>query len=116
MPAVPIKKSVTPDFIISLEDGRKFKSIRRHLKAAYGMTPDEYRTKWGLPRDYPIVAPNVSEARSTLAKTREFGRKKGAVVEATCTSEAEGPEAKKRRFDGLSGYQKAGRRAGRLVL
>lgn len=82
VPAVSIKKSVTPDWIISLEDGRKFKSIRRHLKAAYGMTPDEYRSKWGLPHDYPMVAPNYSEARSAMAKTREFGRKKGAVVEA----------------------------------
>lgn len=82
VPAVPIKKSVTPDWIISLEDGRKFKSIRRHLKAAYGMTPDEYRSKWGLPHDYPMVAPNYSEARSAMAKTREFGRKKGAVDEA----------------------------------
>jgi predicted transcriptional regulator len=82
VPAVPIKKSVTPDWIISLEDGRKFKSIRRHLKAAYGMTPDEYRNKWGLPHDYPMVAPNSSEARSAIAKARDFGRKKGVVVEA----------------------------------
>lgn len=82
VPAVSIKKSVTPDWIISLEDGRKFKSIRRHLKAAYGITPDEYRRKWGLPHDYPMVAPNYSEARSAMAKTREFGRKKGAVDEA----------------------------------
>lgn len=73
-PAVPIKKSVTPDFIICLDDGKKFKSMKRHL-AGLGMTPDEYRTKWGLPADYPMVAPNYSNARSTMAKTAGLGRK-----------------------------------------
>jgi predicted transcriptional regulator len=74
-PAVPIRKSVTPDYIISLEDGRKFKSLKRHLKNPYGMTPDEYRAKWGLPRDYPMVAPSYAKARSDLAKTMGLGRK-----------------------------------------
>ena len=74
-PAVPIRKSVTPDYIISLEDGRKFKSLRRHLSSQYGLTPDEYRAKWGLPADYPMVAPNYAAARSALAKTMGLGRK-----------------------------------------
>lgn len=74
-PAVPIKKSVTPDYIISLEDGKKFKSLKRALSARYGMTPDQYRAKWGLPADYPMVAPNYSAARSDLAKKLGLGRK-----------------------------------------
>ena len=74
VPAVPIKKSVTPDYIISLEDGRKFKSMKRYL-GLKGMTPAEYRQKWGLPRDYPMVAPNYAAARSELAKTLGLGRK-----------------------------------------
>ncbi|MER9600574.1 MucR family transcriptional regulator, partial [Mesorhizobium sp. M0244] len=74
-PAVPIKKSVTPDYIVSLEDGKKFKSLKRHLATHYNLTPDEYRTKWGLPADYPMVAPNYAAARSALAKTMGLGRK-----------------------------------------
>ncbi|RWQ67747.1 MAG: MucR family transcriptional regulator [Mesorhizobium sp.] len=74
-PAVPIRKSVTPDYIISLEDGKKFKSLRRHLSTHHGMTPDEYRAKWGLPADYPMVAPNYAAARSALAKTMGLGRR-----------------------------------------
>lgn len=74
-PAVPIRKSVMPDYLVSLEDGRKFKSMKRHLKNTYNMTPDEYRAKWGLPRDYPMVAPNYAKARSELAKTMGLGRK-----------------------------------------
>jgi len=80
-PAVPIKKSVTPDYIISLENGQKFKSLKRHLMNSYGMTPDEYRAKWGLPRDYPMVAPNYAKSRSELAKTMGLGRKAAAGVE-----------------------------------
>ncbi|MER9483859.1 MucR family transcriptional regulator [Mesorhizobium sp. M0195] len=75
MPAVPIRKSVTPDYIISLEDGKKFKSLKRHLSIHHGLTPDEYRAKWGLPADYPMVAPNYAAARSALAKTMGLGRK-----------------------------------------
>ncbi|WP_192384273.1 MucR family transcriptional regulator [Mesorhizobium silamurunense] len=74
-PAVPIRKSVTPDYIISLEDGKKFKSLKRHLSTHYGLTPDEYRVKWGLPADYPMVAPNYAATRSALAKTMGLGRK-----------------------------------------
>jgi predicted transcriptional regulator len=73
-PAVNPKKSVFPDYIVSLEDGRKFKSMKRHL-GLLGMTPDEYRAKWGLPRDYPMVAPNYAAARSALAKKMGLGRK-----------------------------------------
>ncbi len=75
VPAVPIRKSITPDYIVSLEDGRKFKSLKRHLAGTYGMSPDEYRAKWGLPRDYPMVAPNYAKARSDLAKRMGLGRK-----------------------------------------
>lgn len=77
VPAVAIRKSVTPDYIVSLEDGRKFKSLKRHLAGTYGMSPDEYRAKWGLPRDYPMVAPNYAKARSDLAKRMGLGRKPG---------------------------------------
>lgn len=75
VPAVPIKKSVTNDYIISLEDGQKFKSLRRTLMARYGMTPEEYRAKWGLPADYPMVAPSYATRRSELAKKLGLGRK-----------------------------------------
>ena len=67
-PAIPIKRSVTPDYIICLEDGKKFKSLKRHLRTHYNLTPEEYREKWGLPPDYPMVAPNYAAARSALAK------------------------------------------------
>ncbi len=73
-PAVPIKKSVTPDFIICLEDGKKFKSLKRHLRTRYGMSPDEYRAKWSLGADYPMVAPNYAKARSDLAKRMGLGQ------------------------------------------
>ena len=74
-PAVSIRKSVTPDWIICLEDGKKFKSLKRHLSASYGMSPDGYRAKWNLPRDYPMVAPNYAAARSDLAKNMGLGRR-----------------------------------------
>ena len=74
-PAVPIKKSVTNDFIVCLEDGKKFKSLRRHLSTAYGITPQEYRSKWGLPVDYPMVAPSYAAVRSSLAKQAGLGQK-----------------------------------------
>ena len=78
VPAVPIKKSVTHDYLISLEDGKKFKSLKRALATRYGLTPDEYRAKWGLPADYPMVAPGYSAARSNLAKQMGLGRKPAA--------------------------------------
>jgi len=73
-PAVPVKKSVTPDYIICLEDGRQFKSLKRHLSTAYNMTPTQYREKWNLPSNYPMVAPNYAAARSKLAKTMGLGQ------------------------------------------
>lgn len=73
-PAVPVKKSITPDFLICLEDGRKFKSLKRHLRTKYNMSPEEYRAKWGLPKDYPMVAPNYAKARSDLAKQMGLGQ------------------------------------------
>ncbi|MGE0596613.1 MAG: MucR family transcriptional regulator [Hyphomonadaceae bacterium] len=75
-PAISVKKSVTPDFIICLEDGKKFKSLKRHLRTRYGMTPEEYRMKWSLPHDYPMVAPNYAKARSDLAKKMGLGHQR----------------------------------------
>jgi len=75
-PAVPVKKSVTPDFIICLEDGKKFKSLKRHLRTSYSMSPEEYRVKWGLPSTYPMVAPNYAKARSELALNFGLGQKR----------------------------------------
>ncbi len=72
-PAVPVKKSVFPDYIVCLEDGKKLKMLKRHLKTAYNMTPEEYRTRWNLPADYPMVAPNYAERRSGLAKKIGLG-------------------------------------------
>ena len=74
-PAVPIKKSIAADYIICLEDGKKFKSLKRHLRTHYNLSPEEYREKWGLPTDYPMVAPNYSATRSRLAKDNGLGRK-----------------------------------------
>ena len=73
-PAVPIRKSINPDFLICLEDGRKFKSLKRHLRTKYDMSPEEYRAKWNLPKDYPMVAPNYAKARSDLAKQMGLGQ------------------------------------------
>lgn len=75
-PAVPVRKSVTPDFIICLEDGKKFKSLKRHLRTHYDMSPEQYREKWGLPADYPMVAPSYAEARSSLAKKMGLGQRR----------------------------------------
>jgi predicted transcriptional regulator len=74
-PAVPIKRSVFPDHIICLEDGKKLKMLKRHLKTAYNMTPEQYRERWGLPSEYPMVAPNYAERRSVLAKEIGLGTK-----------------------------------------
>ena len=78
-PAVPIKKSVFPDYIVCLEDGKKLKMLKRHLQTSYGLSPEVYRTKWGLPRDYPMVAPNYAATRSGLAKQIGLGRKPGSA-------------------------------------
>jgi predicted transcriptional regulator len=83
-PAVPVKRSVQADYIVCLEDGKRYKSLKRHLMSHYNLTPEDYRTKWGLPTDYPMVAPNYALARSTLAKKIWLGRRAAAetVVEA----------------------------------
>ena len=75
-PAVSVKKSVQPDYIICLEDGKRFKSLKRHLRTVYDLTPDQYRAKWGLAHDYPMVAPNYAAARSELAKQLGLGQKR----------------------------------------
>ena len=76
-PAVSVKKSITPEYLVCLEDGKRFKSLKRHLRTQYNMTPEQYRDKWGLPADYPMVAPNYSATRSRLAKDNGLGRKAG---------------------------------------
>ena len=75
-PAVPVKRSISADYIVCLEDGQKFKSLKRHLRTHYDLTPEQYREKWGLPADYPMVAPNYAKARSTLAKQMGLGQKR----------------------------------------
>ena len=79
-PAVPVKKSITPDYLISLEDGKKYKSLKRHLRTSYDMSPEDYRAKWGLPSDYPMVAPNYAAARSELAKRMGLGNARKAAA------------------------------------
>ena len=93
-PAVPVKKSVFPDHIVCLEDGKKLKMLKRHLKTSYGMTPDEYRMKWGLPTEYPMVAPSYAAKRSSLAKENGLGRKPAAATaEVETESETEAASA-----------------------
>jgi predicted transcriptional regulator len=97
VPAVPVKKSITPDFLISLEDGKPYRSLKRHL-AGRGLTPEQYREKWGLPRDYPMVAPNYSAHRSELARSMGLGRQraKGGRTKAAGQTEAPRAETPKR--------------------
>ena len=82
-PAVTIRRSVTPDYIVCLEDGKKFKSLKRHLRTTYNMTPEEYRKKWGLPADYPMVSPNYARQRSALAKKIGLGNSRGRAASGT---------------------------------
>ena len=92
-PVVPVRKSVKDDFIVCLENGKRFKSLKRHLSAAYGLTPDQYRAKWGLPNDYPMVAPAYATARSALARASGLGRKpNSAPAEASAATSASAPE------------------------
>jgi predicted transcriptional regulator len=96
-PPVPIKKSITPDFLISLEDGKRYRSLKRHL-AGRGLTPEQYREKWGLPRDYPMVAPNYSARRSELARSMGLGQKRSGPARGKSATAQEGakPAAAKR--------------------
>jgi predicted transcriptional regulator len=75
-PAISVKKSITPEYIVCLEDGKKFKSLKRHLRTQYNLTPEQYREKWALPADYPMVAPNYAAARSQLAKQMGLGQQR----------------------------------------
>jgi predicted transcriptional regulator len=79
-PAVPVKRSIHPDYLICLEDGKKFKSLKRHLRTHFNLSPEQYREKWGLPADYPMVAPNYANSRSSLAKTMGLGQRRGKQV------------------------------------
>ncbi|MDU0343704.1 MucR family transcriptional regulator [Bosea rubneri] len=92
-PAVPIRKSITPDYLICLEDGLKFKSLKRHLRTKYDLSPEEYRVRWNLPADYPMVAPAYAEARSKLAKSIGLGRKAATppVTEPTTATRVRKP-------------------------
>ena len=94
MPAVSIRSSVKPDYIVCLEDGKKLKMLKRHLSTSYGMSPDDYRAKWKLPADYPMVAPNYAEQRRSLAKKIGLGRKPAG--EAAAMPEPSAAEPKKR--------------------
>ncbi|MEH3145866.1 MAG: MucR family transcriptional regulator [Methylobacterium frigidaeris] len=76
VPAVPVRRSIQPDYLICLEDGKKFKSLKRYLRTRYGISPEQYRSKWNLPPDYPMVAPNYAAARSELAKTMGLGQQR----------------------------------------
>jgi predicted transcriptional regulator len=97
-PAVPVKRSVFPDYLVCLEDGKKLKMLKRHLQTSYGMTPLQYRERWSLPHDYPMVAPNYAERRSVLAKSFGLGRPKAASkTEHHKTEQPETEEAAPRR-------------------
>jgi predicted transcriptional regulator len=104
-PAVPIKRSVFPDYIVCLEDGKKQKMLKRHLQTAHGMTPEQYRDKWHLPHDYPLVAPNYAEKRSALAKAIGLGRKPAEF-------EAEEPEPEPEPVKKAQGRPRKGTKAG----
>src|SRR5215211_1953816 len=90
-PAVPIKKSVQPDYIVCLDDGKRFKSLKRHLRTTYNLTPDQYRAKWGLAHDYPMVAPNYAAARSELAKQMGLGARRRRIEPAQAEPKAAAP-------------------------
>ena len=95
-PAVAVKKSVTPDYIVCLEDGKKFKSLKRHLRTTYSLTPEQYREKWSLPADYPMVAPNYAKARSELAKEMGLGQQRRKAVAKTAAHSARTSSSVKR--------------------
>jgi predicted transcriptional regulator len=96
-PAVSVKRSVTPDYIVCLEDGKKFKSLKRHLRTRYDMTPDQYRAKWNLASDYPMVAPNYAAARSELAKSMGLGQQRRKARAKTASVETKAAPAPRRK-------------------
>jgi predicted transcriptional regulator len=105
IPAVPLKRSVFPDYIVCLEDGRRLKTLRRHLQRAYGLSPAQYRAKWGLPDSYPMVAPNYSVKRSVIAKSINLGhsRARAAAAEVATTVVVKARRARKQRVNILPG-------------
>jgi len=96
-PAVSVKKSVQPDYIVCLEDGKRFKSLKRHLRTVYDLTPDQYRAKWGLPHDYPMVAPNYAATRSELAKRLGLGQQRRGAEPVQAEPQPAAPPTKGRR-------------------
>lgn len=92
-PHVPIKKSVTADYLVCLEDGLRFKSLKRHLETSHGLTPDEYREKWGLPDDYPMISSSYSKSRSRIAKAMSFGRKPDTEADQPAVAPADTAES-----------------------
>ena len=96
-PAVPIRRSVTPEYIVCLEDGKKLKMLKRHLKTVYDMTPEQYRARWGLPQEYPMVAPNYAKARSEMAKSLGLGRLRGSRNAAPAPEPEAAPAPRGRR-------------------
>lgn len=102
-PAVSVRRSIQPDFLICLEDGKRFKSLKRHLRTRYNLSPDEYRARWNLPSDYPMVAPNYAATRSELARTMGLGQQrrkwpaKPAPVDGEASPEGEGEQPSRRR-------------------
>lgn len=88
VPAVPVRKSITADYIVCLEDGKRFKSLKRHLRSKFDLSPDDYRAKWGLPADYPMVAPNYAQARSDLAKSMGLGQQRRKPAPAPAPAKA----------------------------
>jgi len=96
-PAVAVRRSVNPDYIVCLEDGKKFKSLKRHLRTDHDMSPEEYRAKWNLRSDYPMVAPNYAKARSELARSMGLGQKRAGAAEATSAPEEVAAPAKRTR-------------------
>ena len=95
-PAVPVRRSITPEHLVCLEDGKTFKSLKRHLRTKYDMSPEDYRAKWGLPKDYPMVAPNYAAARSALAKNMGLGKGGRQAIEVAPTpAPAPAPKAKR---------------------
>ena len=107
-PAVPIRKSITPDYLICLEDGKKLKMLKRHLRSTYNMTPDEYRARWGLAPDYPMVAPNYAEQRSAFAKKIGLGRGAARRVGNRRGQEIAGCARREGKIDGFLTQRRAG--------
>jgi predicted transcriptional regulator len=112
-PAVSVKKSVTPDYIICLEDGKRFKSLKRHLRTSFSMTPEQYRVKWGLPRDYPMVAPNYAKRRSELARTLGLGQQRRKRTAAAGPAASAKPKHSTANANSLTGVAARGQERSR---